>query len=205
VSTATFDYAYPRIVSVAPASAVTYIDPRRPVVVTVSGYDFGLLDPTADTLVAFGNADDGTFTTAVTIVSRYPSPQAVAVGAFVPPTGDFLETITFTLPETLGANRSVRVVPYRRGQAVPTRDEVLAIPIQGTADVFSFLPPTIKSVFVGPVVAAADVARVRSLFGVVDTTTFRRLEIYAKDGAEDGRSFGPPQRTDTVQVSGRAP
>jgi hypothetical protein len=201
-STAMFSYATPFIVSVSPGTGITYYDPARPVLMKVSGYEFGLLDSTADVAVVFGHAADGTLTGMLPVVARYPAADAVVSGTFVPPLDPYLEWVTFVLPESLGANRTVRVVPYRRGQR-PTTKDILGIPIAGQTNVFTFKDPFISQVSPNAISPGNETDLVRSLFAnVVDLADYRRLVIsppMPPQAEVDLRSFGPPQLTDSVQ------
>lgn len=157
----------------------------------------------ADVSIAFGEVTDGTMGGLIPIIARYPTADAVASGQFVPPQGGYLETVSFILPESLGANRSVRVVPYHRGES-PSVSDILRFPVSPAA-MFTFIKPQIAQVattMVGN--SLADVAAAHLLFpSATDVSQFRRLVLSAPTAANppsiDLRSFGPPQSTDLVQ------
>jgi len=191
-SATTFDYATPVITRVTPSLALTNYDPLRPLTITVAGRDFGLMDPLADVAIAFGNAGDQTLLPAAplqSILSRYPPAAAVADGSFVPPAGAWEETVTFALPETLAANRSVRVVPYPRGRP-PAFAAISALPVDPLKAVFSFVAPAIDYIYVAAVSSDADKAALSGVFNDVIATAvpiaMRKIEVY-------GKSFGPSQ------------
>jgi hypothetical protein len=57
-SSTVVSFAMPVILSAAPLTADTKAD--TVVSCTITGLNFGLLDPSADVLIVFGNAGDGT-------------------------------------------------------------------------------------------------------------------------------------------------
>ena len=125
----------------------------------------------------------------------------MSAGTFVPPAGGYLETVTFELPESLGANRSVRVVPYRRG-TLPSTSAILALPVNGVTDSFTYRAPYISQVSPNAVKSGNETDLVRSLFtDALDLSDFRRLVITPPTPPQsdvDLRSFGPAQTTDGV-------
>lgn len=175
--------------------ALTNYNDRLRRIIEVRGREFGLLDPSASVGIAFGNGDDFTLTPLLAPQFTFPASSDVAAGTFVPPPGAWEEVVQFLLPETLGVNRSVRVVPYRQG-ATPSRSYVLSLPVMGTTDVFSFVNPVLESVFVSNVLSPEDRAAFTSVFPSFTADalppTARKIEIA-------GQSLGPVQRTDQVQ------
>jgi hypothetical protein len=179
-------YADPLVVSISPRAADTLADSSRPVVVTIVGQEFGLMDANADVAVALGNAADGTLLPLVPVLSRSPTLTDVASPTWPRPPSPIPQSVTFILPEGIGANRTVRVVAYPRGTP-PTLVAVAAMATQGPAAVFSYNVPVIAWVVVDTITDAATLALVQASFPPgANLTSVRRLSI-------NGRSFGPPQ------------
>lgn len=182
-SVATFDYGDPVVTSVVPGTAVAHFSAGTPVLVTVTGTGFGLLDPSTAVAIGFGNSADSTLVGPLPIMASYPSVSDLRTPNFswVPGAPQWVQ---FALPPGLGANRSVRVVPFRAGTAV-TMQTILAVPTRGSpADTFSFDAPAVSYVVVLPVSSMLDWATVSSIFPVSNLSEARRIEIY-------GDSFGP--------------
>lgn len=135
--------------------------------------------------VAFGNAADETLVWPLPVLASYPSASDLRQPNFSWTPGAS-QWVKFALPRGLGANRSVRVVPYFTGSAVSLQS-IFAVPtLGGPADTFSFDPPAVSFVVVLPVTLAQDAAAVASLFPtMMDLSTARRIEVF-------GHSFGPP-------------
>jgi hypothetical protein len=196
LSVATLTMATPTITSVTPATADGEVDAGRPTIITVRGYEFGLLDPTADVAIAFGNAADNTLLSLLAPVSRTPTIDDISSPTWVRPAAPILHTLTFALPAGLGKQRAIKVVPYRRGSA-PSLASVAALASQGAAATFSFIDPFVDYIVVSPVVAVDEVQLALVLFGGnlngTDVAQLRRLDIR-------GRYFGPAQEVNRDSV-----
>jgi hypothetical protein len=110
---------------------------------TVSGTGFGLLDPLTQVAVGFGNPGDGSLVGPLPIVASYPSQSDVLTPGFswVPGAQQWVK---FGLPRGLGANRSVRIVPYHVSSGV-TQADILRVPTSGSVrDTFAFQPPFVS-------------------------------------------------------------
>ena len=179
----------PLVVSISPPSADGDVSLSRPTLITLSGYGFGLLDASASVAIAFGAAADSSLRL-LTPVSRSPTLDEVSSPGWVAPPSPALQQLVFALPLGLGANRAIRVIPYRAGR-FPSSSQVAAIPPQGPggADAFfSYTPPYVDYVVVAGIVDPAELAAAVLLFGGEANIngTLQRLTI-------SGSFFGPAQ------------
>lgn len=185
VSAPLLDYASPTIVSVSPPQSGTFSDPKSPVTVNVSGSDFGLSNPNVGVVVGFGNPGDGTFVE-LDITGRSPALATVSQAGYSPTPGQ-AESVTFNLPESVGSNRTVRIVPFLLAQGKPTTPIVLATP---SSALFTYFPPVISSAATDPVPSGSEAQADCAAAGVCTGTTIlsavRRLQIF-------GANFGPSQ------------
>lgn len=130
-------YAQPYIISISPTHG-----PTLPTAgfnsITVTGTNFGLLNPRVSCVVAFGNYNDTTLANFWTmpITQRSPSLALVQDPTYRPPF-PLIYTISFSVPPTLGGgvnsggalglNRTIRIIPYLLAAGEPTPDVVQAI------------------------------------------------------------------------------
>ncbi|RYY34490.1 hypothetical protein EON62_03260, partial [archaeon] len=175
-STATISYADPVITSVSPSFAAPEADPNMPVIVTVSGYEFGLLNPNVEVEIAFGHVGDGTFTR-VPIVSREPALSDVLDPTWQRPSRPILQQVSFVLPNSIGKQRTIRVVNYLRGTP-PTDEQANNLLSQGGAAAeFSFEDPRVSFVSVNRL-SGEDIILLGTMYPALnDFSNARRLEI----------------------------
>ncbi len=161
-------YAPPIILSLTPSSGPTLSSPR--VVATISGTDFGLLDRAVDVTVVFGNAADGTQRSIVPM-SWFPRWQDGVSST--------LHSLTFPVPEGLGAARSVYVELRHSGTGAVLASNVV---------LFEYTPPTLLFVELRPL----DEAFLSSLDIVPAQASSMVMTLH-------GSNFGPPA---DVRVNG---
>ncbi len=156
-------YAPPVILSLAPSTAPTLSSPR--VAATITGTDFGLRDRAVDVTVVFGNAADGTQRSVVP-TSWSPRWQDGAS------TGPHPHSLTFAVPEGLGASRAVFLELRHSGTgALLTSNAVL----------FDYAPPALLFVELRP----------------LDETFLATLDFVPAEASSmvmtiHGSNFGPP-------------
>jgi hypothetical protein len=178
-STASISYAPPEIVAIAPESVFTK---DYGSIATIIGRNFGLLDPNVEVQVAFGNTPDSTFVARTQVLRSDQALFGLTNG---------LQALQFRIPESLGVNRTVRVVNYRRISGAPSDSLVAAMAPQGNKAFLSFKDPVIGQISASTA-QAADLPLIESLFpefsGNIVVSQVARIIIEARGRQE---SFGP--------------
>jgi hypothetical protein len=178
-SLGSISYAPPEIVSIVPN---TFLTSEFGAIATIVGRNFGLLDPNVEVMVAFGNTPDNTFVARTQVLRSDQSLFGLTNG---------LQALQFSIPESIGVNRTVRLVVYRRSSGAPPDNSVAAYAPQGPNAFVSFKSPSIGQVTAN-VARAPELPIIESLFpeltGSLGSTLVIRLTIDARGRQE---SFGP--------------
>ena len=196
LSQETFSYRSPRVISIDPSVADTDPSSSKVIKVTITGYDFSLLDPLANVGILFGNDNDGTIRPGVlSVVDRSPDWQnAASKASYIP---GALHTVTFYLPQGVMDRRAVRVAVFLNGQA--SGYKVVSDPIQDNANIvnpqnppiayFSYTTPVIDTVTVA-VVNPADTDFVRWMLNSISGISSQDVNNYYVITLT-GTNFGP--------------
>lgn len=165
VSDATVSYALPVIKELSPAQGPTFSDPA--VTVTVTGNNFAVADESTRIQVQFGNALDGT--------------QLLLPAVRSGSTHSDEHSVTFTLPEGLGASRAVRLHLSHLRARQGSFEFLLSEPAT-----FSYVLPIVQGIDVSALRDAepAEIEAVDAAFGAALRSEVRRLRII-------GSNFGP--------------
>jgi hypothetical protein len=190
----TLSYAPPIILSVSPAHGPTQLEASRRSV-TVTGTGFGLLNPGVDVLVAFGNYNDTAIIARLPLKSRSPLLSQVTDPQWRPASTPVVYSVTFELPEALGLNRTIRIVPFLRNTP-PSDDDIKAQApqlVNPQAAQYSFDDPYINFIATRRMIDEAECSAALQLFtGLIaqlgglagNCSQLRALEI-------SGTNFGP--------------
>jgi hypothetical protein len=148
LSAESFSFALPKITILNPPTGATTPDPKTPVIITVTGTDFALLDPTAQVGILFGNPLDNSVSSKVlSVQTRVPSyNDAASLVTYI--TGSSAHKISFQLPPGLLPDRAVRAVVYKAND--PTGYRVMSDPLTVPSDkgMFTYMAPDISAVVV---------------------------------------------------------
>jgi len=198
-------YATPIITSITPASAGTMVDASRPTVVTVRGFDFGLINSNVEVEVAFGNDADSSVLR-LPISSRSPTQTEVNDPTWRPAVVPTPQMVTFYLPESLGANRTVRLIQYLRGKRV-TDNQVRSLAPQLQEPwraQFSYEPPYLSYIIVRAIADEDTCATMQAAFGAAAQSAgiaFIPSSLASPAGSGDGSGNGDAAATASVNCS----
>jgi hypothetical protein len=187
--TETFDYASPIITSMTPHRGPTVGN----TVVTVDGINFGLLDPLNEVAVLFGNPFDQSLWSVAIKATRVAIPNAD--GAVYP------NRLTFKTPPGFGAGRSIRLLSYRAGTAMPIPRQYNTQPIASMCnatlaardgvvvnashcigvDQFSFNEPAMSVIVITRPSTSEEINFATSRFGSGQLEFVRVLNIYGSN------------------------
>lgn len=156
-------YVLPRITTTAPTRGGTAADPARPTIITVGGFDFGLINPAVEVEVAFGNDADSSVMR-LPVTARSPSLAEVTDPTWTPAEVPTPQSVSFALPEGLGANRTVRLVQYLRGTPASAAQVRLTAPQASApgAGLFSYDAPELVYINVRSIVDEATCAAMQA-------------------------------------------
>jgi hypothetical protein len=202
LSAEAFSYRSPLVTSVSPFMADTDPSASKVIKIRVEGYDFSLLDPSANVGIVFGNDGDRTLRPGfLRVVDRFPDWQdAASVASYVPGSKHW---VTFQLVEGLLDMRAVRVAVYTNGQASgyqvrsdPTFDAAYTDPANPTAVptvFFTYNRPVIDTVSVS-IVNTSDTDFVRWIINNVKSVNSNDIpNLYVVTLI--GSNFGPNSTT----------